>query len=247
MRVILLADVHANWEALLTLQRAEPKPDAVLFAGDAVGYGPDAVNCVRWLLSNSTAARGNHDEAIVGLDRSLKTCQVFLPELEEAARETIDYSRALLSREDMNGIAAWPLSVTLALNGATFYVTHGSPADPLGGAVNAATCAEAELHSLFDGLTADVIVLGHTHLPAIRRFDGRLIVNPGSLGQPRYGVPDATYAVWDDGNLQIKHLHYDHDATIQKLRLAPLSADTIDQLVEVLDTGLVDVPPNLAI
>lgn len=237
MRVILLADVHANWEALLTLQRAEPKPDAVLFAGDAVGYGPDAVNCARWLLANTAAARGNHDDG-VGRRAVVNTP----PELEEAARETIDYSRALMSREDINGIAAWPLSVTLALNGATFYVTHGSPIDPLGGQVNAATCAEAELHSLFDNITADVIVLGHTHLPAIRRFDGRLIVNPGSLGQPRYGVPDATYAVWEDGNVQIKHLHYDHEATVQKLRLAPLSAETRDQLVEVLETGLVPVP-----
>ncbi|MEK7277848.1 MAG: YfcE family phosphodiesterase [Chloroflexota bacterium] len=234
MRVILLADVHANWEALLTLQRAEPKPDAVLFAGDAVGYGPDAANCARWLLAHATAAaRGNHDD---GVSRGAVVNAP--PELEEAARETIDYSRALLSREDINGIAAWPLSATLALNGATFYVTHGSPVDPLGGQVNAATCAEAELHSLFDGLTADVIVLGHTHLPAIRRFDGRLIVNPGSLGQPRYGVPDATYAVWDDGNLQIKHLHYDHEVTIQKLRLAPLSAEIVEQLADVLETGL---------
>ena len=238
MRVLLLADVHANWEALLSLQRAEPKPDAVLFAGDAVGYGPDAALCARWLLANATvAARGNHDEG-VRRGAALNTP----PELEEAARETLDYSRALLSPEDMSGIAAWPLSATFAANGATFYVTHGSPTDPLGGAVNAATCAEAELHLLFDNLTADVIVLGHTHLPALRRFDGRLIVNPGSLGQPRYGVPDATYAVWQDGDVQIKHLHYDHETTIQKLRLAPLSAETTDQLVAVLETGLVPVP-----
>ncbi len=239
MRVILLADVHANWEALLTLQRAEPKPDAVLFAGDAVGYGPDAANCARWLLAHATAAaRGNHDEAIVRPDRSLKTCQVFLPELEEAARETLEFSRATLSRENVEGLARWPLAASANLGGAAFYVTHGSPVDPLGGAVNAATCAEAELHSLFDGLTADVIVLGHTHLPAIRRFDGRLIVNPGSLGQPRYGVPDATYAVWDDGNLQIKHLHYDHEATIGKLRLMPLSPETADLLARLLENGM---------
>src|SRR3990172_238564 len=226
MRILIIADLHANWEALLSLQRAEPKPDAVLFAGDAVGYGPDAANCARWLLANATVAvRGNHDEAIVRPDRSLKTCQVLPPELEEAARETILYSRAFLSNDELKGLASWPLSASLAIGGTNFYVTHGSPADPLGGAVNAATCAEAELHSLFDGITADVIVLGHTHLPAIRRFDGLLIVNPGSLGQPRYGLPDATYAVWQDGNVQIKHLHYDHEATVQKLRLAPLSAE----------------------
>lgn len=234
MRVILLADVHANWEALFTLQRAEPKPDAVLFAGDAVGYGPDAANCARWLLAHATAAaRGNHDDGV-----SRRAVVNAPPELEEAARETLEFSRAMLSREDVEGLARWPLATSANFGGAAFYVTHGSPVDPLGGAVNAATCAEAELHSLFDGLTADVIVLGHTHLPAIRRFDGRLIVNPGSLGQPRYGAPDATYAVWDDGNLQIKHLHYDHEATISKLRLMPLSPETADLLARLLENGM---------
>lgn len=239
MRVILLADVHANWEALLSLQRAEPKPDAVLFAGDAAGYGPDAANCARWLLANATAAaRGNHDEVIVRPDRSLKTCQVFLPELEEAARETLEFSRGMLSREDADGLARWPLTASANFGGAAFYVTHGSPVDPLGGAVNSALIPEMELRALFDGITADVIVLGHTHLPAIRRFDGRLIVNPGSLGQPRYGAPDATYAVWDDGNLQIKHLHYDHEATINKMRLMPLSPETVDLLARLLENGI---------
>ncbi len=66
-----------------------------------------------------------------------------------------------------------------------------------------------------------------------------MIINPGSLGQPRYGVPDATYAVWEDGRVQIKHLHYDHDATAQRLRLAPLSPEVIEQLTGVLETGMV--------
>ncbi len=56
MRILLIADVHANWEALLSLQRAEPQPDAVLFAGDAVGYGPDPANCARWLRTQATDA-----------------------------------------------------------------------------------------------------------------------------------------------------------------------------------------------
>jgi diadenosine tetraphosphatase ApaH/serine/threonine PP2A family protein phosphatase len=83
-----------------------------------------------------------------------------------------------------------------------------------------------------------VIVLGHTHLPALRRFGGQLIVNPGSLGQPRYGVPDATYAVWDDGRVQIHHLHYDHESVARRLRLAPLSPEVLEALCETLETGL---------
>ncbi len=132
----------------------------------------------------------------------------------------------------------WPLTATAEYGGARFYVVHGTPRDPLTGTLNAATATDAELDALFDGVPGDFVVLGHTHMPAIRRFGERLIVNPGSLGQPRYGVPDATYAVWNDGDVRIHHLHYDHDATIQRVRLMPLGPETIEQLAGVLETGL---------
>ncbi len=246
MRVLLIADVHANWEALLALQRAEPKPDAVLFAGDAVGYGPDPANCVRWLKANTAlAVRGNHDESLQFGEGPLPIHALpgprpigAPPELAEAARETLDYTRRVLSPEDMAGMLNWPAFASATLGGARFYLAHGTPEDPFAGQVNIATCSNVELSSMLEGIEADVIVLGHTHLPALRQFDGRLIVNPGSLGQPRYGVPDATYAVWEDGRVQIKHLHYDHEATALKLRLAPLSIEVIEQLSTVLEKGL---------
>ena len=240
MRVLLIADVHANWEALLSLQRAEPRPDAVLFAGDVVGYGPDPANCARWLMANTAGVRGNHDEAVGqgGSGDAGAPVRGIPPELEEAARETLLYSRAFLSPDDLAGLRRWPLSVTSAFGGARFYLVHGTPADPLAGQLNPATCPEAGLHAMFDVIRAEVIVLGHTHLPAIRRFGDRLIVNPGSLGQPRYGLPDATYAVWEDGDMRIRHLHYDHGAVARKLRLAALSPEVIEQLSGIVETGL---------
>jgi putative phosphoesterase len=234
MRVLLLADVHANGEALLSLQRAEPQPDAVLFAGDAVGYGPEPVSCARWLLANAAAAvQGNHDQALAA-----GTPPHAPLELEDAALETLVYARRMLTAGDAAALGRWPLSATLELGGARFYLTHGTPAAPLTGRLDAATAREADLHLLFDGVTADVILLGHTHQPALRRFGDRLIINPGSLGQPRYGVPDATYAVWEDGRVQIRHLHYNHDATAQRLGLTPLSPEVSEQLTGILESGL---------
>jgi putative phosphoesterase len=238
MRALILADVHANWEALLTLQRAEPQPDAVLFAGDAVGFGPDPANCLRWLLVNTTVAvRGNHDQAVLE-----GAWTGFSHELEEAARETILYARQTLTAADVNSLKRWPLTGRAELGGARFYLVHGTSIDPLGGTLHPATCSDSELHTLFDSVRAEVIVVGHTHLPALRAFDGKLIVNPGSLGQPRYGVPDATYAVWEDGRIQIKHLHYDHEAVAQKVRLLPISPEAAEQLTGILETGLVEAP-----
>lgn len=236
MRVLLLSDVHANWEALLALQRTEPKPDAILFAGDAVGYGPDPLMCVRWLLAHVTlAVRGNHDHAM-NADGLFGAPG----ELEHAARETLGYARRLMAEEDRMHLGRWPAAASITLGDTRFFVTHGTPADPLYGRLNPATHPEAALHSLFGDIAAGVIVLGHTHMPAIRRFDNRVIVNPGSLGQPRHGSPDATYAVWEDGHVQIKHLHYDYDSTAHKLRLLALSPEAVDQLSEILQTGMAE-------
>jgi hypothetical protein len=70
------------------------------------------------------------------------------------------------------------------------------------------TMVEDKLRAEMEGVDADVIPLGHTHIPTIRRVGNVHIVNPGSLGQPRHGLPSATYAVWEDGHLQIKHIDY---------------------------------------
>lgn len=244
MRILILADVHANWEALFSLQRAEPRPDAVLFAGDAAGYGPDPAECVRWLLAQAhLAVLGNHDALLDPMrDRRAVGCPV---ELELAAGEALALARRRLAPADVARLSAWPEVATAALGGAGFLLCHGTPQDPLGGQINAATAPEAELERLFADAAADVVVLGHSHLPALRRLGKCLIVNPGSLGQPRYGVPDATYAVWDDGQIQIKHLHYDHQAVVRRLRLTPLSAEAVEQLAAVLSTGLLpdSAPP----
>ncbi len=235
MRLLLLADVHANWEALLSLQRAERSPEAVLFAGDAVGYGPDPANCVRWLNAQATACvRGDCDEAALtgaGLCES--------ESLAEAARSTLALARAHLTPADCAALARWPLVTTLRLGGANFVLAHATPARPLTGEANLLMGSDAELESLLGNYTADFVVLGHTHLPALRRVGTKLFINPGSLGQPRYGVPDATYAIWDDGHVQIKHLHYDHDATAQRLRLEHLAPEITEQLTEILETGMV--------
>lgn len=237
MRVLLLADVHANWEALLALQRAEPQPDAVLFAGDAVGFGPDPANCVRWLRTQTTdAVRGDCDEALVNGHGPHD-----LPSLDEAACATLALARAQLTPADRAALSLWPLTASLHLGGAMFALAHATLAHPLDGALDLLTASDAALMESLGGHRADFVVLGHTHVPALRRANGgTLFINPGSLGQPRYGVPDATYAVWEDGDVRIKHLHYDHDATAQRLRLAPLSPEVIEQLTGILERGLVD-------
>ncbi len=235
MKLIIFSDLHANWEALSALQRAESQPDAILFLGDVVNFGPDPKRCLDWVRANASAAvRGNHDHAVAfGGDAGVNPA--LLP-VFTAAR---DYTQGALTAVDRAWLGELPLSRSIELDGARFDLVHAMPSGPLDKRVSLVTAREEDLEAELALLDPrpDVLLVGHTHLPGLRKVGDTVIVNPGSLGQPRNGTPDATYAVWRDGALQIHHLHYDHDTTQRKLMALPLDQDVIDRLQEILETG----------
>jgi predicted phosphodiesterase len=99
------------------------------------------------------------------------------------------------------------------------------------------TTPQVRLREHFGHLEADVILLGGPHVPAMRQIDDKLIICPGSLGQPRYGVSDPTFAVWHKGRAQIHHLHYEPHTTARKLSLLPLAPEHRLRLQSILQTG----------
>ncbi len=229
MRILIFSDLHANLEALLSLQSAEKPPDAVLFLGDMVGYGPDPAMCLGWVRAHvAHAVRGDHDFATAtGADFESPE------EYRELAVATRDHTLRQLRPDALAYLAALPTTKRVEVGGARFYLAHTSPR-PL----DLLMVSDKTLQSQFEGVDADVILLGHTHVPAIRRVGNKYIVNPGSLGQPRHGLPSATYAVWEDGHLQIHHIDYDPKPTQNKLRLMSLDPEIEDRLREILDKGL---------
>jgi predicted phosphodiesterase len=91
-------------------------------------------------------------------------------------------------------------------------------------------------------LGADVIFVGHTHIPFIRSFNRQILVNPGSLGQPKTGKPDACYAVWENGQVSLRMYAYPIDKTIDKIRLMPIGKNIQLDLIRVLEFG--GLPPE---
>ena len=86
-------------------------------------------------------------------------------------------------------------------------------------------------------MKADVLLVGHTHTPFMRQVGKTVIVNPGSLGQPKTGRPLACYALWEDGRISLKEYPYPVEETIQQIRMMPVSVGDQDALIEVLETG----------
>jgi predicted phosphodiesterase len=236
-RVIIFGDLHANWEALLALQQAEQRPDAVLCLGDMVGYGPDSKRCLDAVrASTKRLIGGRHDLAVgslvpaVGAEGGRSTQS----ELLEA---TWAHTRSMLSAEDRDYLASLPAELTVELAGTRFHLTRLAPDDVETETHMLITMPQARLRELFGNVEAEVILLGGPHVPALRQVDGRLIVCPGSLGLPRYGVPDPTFAAWEDGRVQVHHLHYHPQDTIRKLSLLPLAPEHRLHLQSILRSG----------
>ncbi|MBI4674160.1 MAG: metallophosphoesterase family protein [Chloroflexi bacterium] len=229
MRILIFSDLHANLEALMALQHVEPQPDALFFLGDAVGYGPDPLVCMTWLKNNATVwVQGDHDAAAAtGAD-----C-VSPEEWLQVAHATRRINRTLLPHPSLVYLGALSPTAEREQGGARFWLTHRA-----GPRLDVLTASHRALEKAFDGIAADVILSGHTHVPLLRRVGQRWLVNPGSLGQPRHGLPSCTYAVWNDGDLKIQHIDYDPRATIQKLALLPLDPEHVVRLQETLRVGM---------
>lgn len=231
-RIIIFSDLHANWEALLSLQQAEPRPDAILCLGDIVGYGPDPKLCLDSVRGNANhIIRGQHDLAVG--DSRIRSTDVLL-------EGTWAHTRSMLPAEDRDYLAALPTEKTVELNGVRFYLTRFPPDDRDVETQMMVTMPQSRIREMFGHIEADIILLGGPHIASLRQIDDKLIVCPGSLGLPRYGVSDPTFAAWQDGQVKIHHLHYHPDETIRKLSLLPLDPEHVVHLQSTLRTGSPD-------
>jgi len=235
-RAVIFGDTHANWEALLALQQAEPSPDVVICLGDMVGYGPDPKRCLDAVRDSAAyVIAGWHDRAVGAL--TLTGGGNARSSTDELLEATWSHARSVLPLEDRQYLASLPAELSLVIGATRFYLTRLTPDDAQAETAMLITMSQARLRERFGHLDADVILLGGPHVPALRQVDGRLIVCPGSLGLPRYGVPDPTFAAWQEGRVQIHHLHYHPSDTIRKLSLLPLAPEHVLHLESILRTG----------
>jgi predicted phosphodiesterase len=204
MRVVVLSDIHSNLVALDAVLAAAGPVDRVWHLGDVVGYGPDPDGVVARLAAlDAIGVRGNHDAAAVGGSE----IEWFNPD----ARRAIEWTRDRMSPSTRRWLAALP--ETRLESG--FALVHGSLRDPTWEYVLSTAVARASLDILVEGGLHRAL-FGHTHLPTVFRDDGGNVeaaratigatldlderpamLNPGSVGQPRDGRPEASYLVLD--------------------------------------------------
>lgn len=229
MKIVIISDLHGNYEALQALPVTY---DELWVLGDLVNYGPEPGVVVDFVKANSKViVRGNHDHSI-GYDVDPR-CGARYQKMAEITRR---YTASVLKRDQKEFLRQLPLNLKLERQNTNFYLCHAKPSDPLYG-----YCPEQseDWVSELDQVSGDVLLVGHTHTPFIRRISNRVIINPGSLGQPKTGKPEACYAVWEDGSFQLKSFPYDVDKTIGQLKALAFQQDVEKDLITVLQTGSV--------
>jgi len=212
LRALVISDIHSNLPAFKAVLEEAGSVDYIFSAGDIVGYGPwpnECINLSKELGFDSVA--GNHDEA-----SATGVVVNFNPYAEEAIRIT----RRLLRVENLEYLAKLPKSLERTLGGHKLAIFHGSPRDPLNEYVFPYT-ADNILESFLHQISSEILILGHTHIPFTRRFGGRLIINPGSVGQPRDRDPRASYMILEESRegfeVRMSRVEYDIESVAKKM------------------------------
>jgi putative phosphoesterase len=227
MRILLLADIHANWPALAAI--TEPF-DACLVLGDLVDYGLDPVPCIDWVRKHAThAIRGNHDHGVAqGVRVQGKSGFKYLSSV------TRQPTQERLSHDDRRYLASLPVTQRVVLENTKFLLVHATPRDPL----DEYAIADADFWSrrLAD-VDAQVICVGHTHHPYVLEVGDKLVINPGSVGQPRDGDPRASYAVIENQRVELRRVEYPVEETVKTILESNLPEPAKALLAEVFRTG----------
>jgi len=236
LKTLVISDIHGNIDAL----RAIDEPcDSVVCLGDIVDYGPEPAACIEWLMNLGvplTRVRGNHDNAVAfRLDCG---CGQAFKHLSTLTRE---YMWQVLDQDRLDWIGAPGTSVELELDGTRIYATHAAPSENLFKYLVPET-GDDELSDELELAGAGIVLTGHTHKPFTRELEAGLMVNVGSVGQPRDGIPSASYAVIENGQVELKRADYDVAAAVARLNALPLDADAIRELSYILEHA--EEPPK---
>lgn len=239
MKVLVISDVHSNLVALDAVLAEAGSFDAVWNVGDTIGYGPRPRECLDRMvdLFANPVLVGNHDLACIG--------EVDISEFNPVAQIASRWTSLQLGLDHRTYLRDLP-AVTVVDH---VTLAHGSPRSPVWEYVTSPTIA-TENFAFFE---SDTCFIGHTHIAmyallkegvevaelaalqdgdVLDLLDGRYMINPGSVGQPRDRDPRAAYAMLDTdvGTLTAHRVSYDVAATQRQMAMANLPEILITRL-----------------
>lgn len=195
MRIGVISDIHANRVALDAVLEAMPSVDRLVCAGDVIGYNPQPAECVEIVRDTMACVQGNHDRAVDAPERYRSN---------ESAYEGLHHAAAQLDADQREWLRSLPPSRTLCEGHIRMVHSHpthrGQYVRPEGFPALGPHLGEE-----------DVLILGHTHIQHHEMVDGTLIMNPGSVGQPRDQDPRAAFSLLDPESQTVEEHRVSYD------------------------------------
>lgn len=217
MRIGLLGDIHGNDRALQAVLEAASAAnvDRLLVTGDLVGYYFAPLQVLDLLSGwDRDVVRGNH-EVMLSIARG---DPAYLAKVEARYGSGVRVAIDQLNSKQLDELCALPHPLELEIDGAHVLLCHGAPwdldqyiypdADP--GLI--LRCAPENY---------DLVVMGHTHYPMLKEIGETVLVNPGSVGQPRNREPGACWALFDteDHTIELRRESYDSSSLVRECQL----------------------------
>lgn len=230
MKRAIISDIHSNLEGLeAVLADIQSQQITEIFClGDIIGYGPNPRECIDLVMQAKVCILGNHDQGAL-----------FDPEgFSSGAERAIFWTRDQLETGDGDpkAVSRWDFLAELPRNyreGKTLFV-HGSPRNPLNEYVFPEDCHNVKKFEKLFSLIQEVCFVGHTHIPGVFKESGsfssppdmeymypigneKVLINVGSVGQPRDGDPRSCYVILEDNTVNFRRVEYPFEKTAEKI------------------------------
>ncbi len=227
LKIGVIADIHSNLNALETVLTETKKIDVdkYLCAGDIVGYGAKPNECIEKIKNlDIEIVKGNHDWA-VSQDPNLDW---FNPQATKAIR----YTQKKITKENKKFLRNLDKTRKIKEDNEEILMAHGSPKEPLFEYID--EDRDKELEYFKEKHDFDILILGHTHIPYVQEFKNFLVVNPGSVGQPRDRDPRASFAVLDteESDAEVKRAKYPVEETTKEIKKTNLPHQLGERLLK---------------
>jgi putative phosphoesterase len=229
MRVAVFSDIHSNLEAFTEVLRSAGSVDRYLCLGDIVGYGANPNEVIQLIKQHKMLAiKGNHDEAVLtGIAEGFNA----------TAASAVEWTSGNIRPESLGFLQKLPIQLDTQLGEVHVHMVHGSPEEPLEEYIYPDE-SPSRLESFLTLTKADLLLLGHTHIPMNIPLTKGRVLNPGSVGQPRDRDPRASYAILEIEGQSIECSHhrvaYDIEKAAGKIREAGLPSFDAERLYEGL-------------
>lgn len=237
-QLTIFGDIHGNLPALQAVfdDMQQRKLDNLTCLGDLVGYGTfpnEVIEAIR--TRGIPTIMGNYDQG-VGNSSDDCGCAYTSEKAEMLGKRSIAWSNAQTTDDNKAYLRSLADAIPVQLGDFKILLVHGSPRR-----INEYLYEdrpEASLERIMDGIDADVLVCGHTHLPYHRVLpSGRQIINAGSVGKPKDDNPDACYVVLslDGDQLKSEFIRVPYD--VEQAAKAIEATDMPDEYAQMLRDG----------